>query len=181
MSPWAIPFAYIAMGKHVYELVESLQCGDTLAGWWNLQRMWILRTTTSFLYGTIATILKLLGFSKMGFTITAKVSADGNSSKRYEQEVMEFGSSSSMFLIIAVVALLNLFCLVGGLHRLVVDGRIMGLGPLFIQILLCALVVAMHLPIYEALFIRKDKGSLPRSVTFVSLGFAMLAYLITIA
>ncbi|XP_073117695.1 cellulose synthase-like protein E6 isoform X2 [Elaeis guineensis] len=82
MSPWAIPFAYIAMGKHVYELVESLQCGDTLAGWWNLQRMWILRTTTSFLYGTIATILKLLGFSKMGFTITAKVSADGNASKR---------------------------------------------------------------------------------------------------
>ncbi|KAG1363763.1 Cellulose synthase-like protein E6 [Cocos nucifera] len=181
ISPWAIPFAYIAMGKHVYELVEALQYGDTLAGWWNLQRMWILRATTSYFYGTIDTILKLLGISKMRFTITAKVSADGNASKRYEQEVIEFGSTSSMFVIIAVVALLNLLCLVGGLHSLVVDGRIMGLEPLFIQILLCALVVAIHFPIFEALFIRKDKGSLPFSVTFLSLGFATLAYLITIA
>ncbi|XP_073117697.1 cellulose synthase-like protein E6 isoform X3 [Elaeis guineensis] len=177
-SPWFVPFAYVTIGKHVHGLVESLQCGNTLAGWWNSQRMWILRRTTSFLYGIIATILKLLGISKMGFTITAKVS-DGDASKRYEQEVMEFGSSSSMFVIIAAIAMLNLFCLVGGLRRLVVDGGIMDLGRLFIQILLCGLVVAIHLPIYEALFIRKDKGSLPLSVTFLSLGFATFASLLT--
>ena len=162
----------------MYGLVESLRCGSTMAGWWNSQRMWILRGTTSFLYGVIATMLKLLGFSKMGFTITAKVS-DGDASKRYEKEVMEFGSSSSMFVIIASIAMLNLFCLMGGLQRLAVDGGFMGLEPLFIQILLCGLIVAIHLPIYEALFIRKDKGSLPFSVTFLSLGFAMLASMLT--
>ncbi|KAG1363762.1 cellulose synthase-like protein E6 [Cocos nucifera] len=178
-SPWFVPFAFVTIGKHVYGLVESLRCGSTMAGWWNSQRMWILRGTTSFLYGVIATMLKLLGFSKMGFTITAKVS-DGDASKRYEKEVMEFGSSSSMFVIIASIAMLNLFCLMRGLQRLVVDGGFMGLEPLFIQILLCGLIVAIHLPIYEALFIRKDKGSLPLSVTFLSLGFAMLASMLTI-
>ncbi|KAG1363764.1 hypothetical protein COCNU_11G005910 [Cocos nucifera] len=134
-SPWFVPFAFVTIGKHVYGLVESLQC--------------------------------------------AKVS-DGDASKRYEQEVMEFGSASSIFVIIASIAMLNLFCLVGGLRRLVVDGGIIGLEPLFIQILLCGLVVAIHLPIYEALFIRKDEGSLPLSVTFLSLGFAILASLLTI-
>ncbi|XP_038974139.1 cellulose synthase-like protein E6 [Phoenix dactylifera] len=177
-SPWFMSFAYVTIGKHVYGLVESLQCGDTLAGWWNFQRMWILRRTTSFLYGITSTILKLLRISEMGFAITAKVS-DGDASKRYEQDVLEFGSSSSMFVIIGAVAMLNLFCLVGGLQRLVVDGGIMGLEPLFIQILLCGLVVAIHLPIYEALFIRKDKGSFPFSVTFLSFGFAMLVSLLT--
>ncbi|XP_038974145.1 cellulose synthase-like protein E6 isoform X2 [Phoenix dactylifera] len=177
-SPWFLSFAYVTIGKHVYGLVESLQCGNTLAGWWNFQRMWILSRTTSFLYGFTSTILNLLRISKMGFAITAKVS-DGDASKRYEQDVLELGSSSSMFVIIGAVAMLNLLCLVGGLQRLVVDGGIMGLEPLFIQILLCGLVVAIHLPIYEALFIRKDKGSLPLTVTFLSLGSAVLVSLLT--
>ncbi|THU48253.1 hypothetical protein C4D60_Mb09t24300 [Musa balbisiana] len=201
-SPWIIPFAYVAIAKNAYGLVESLACGDTLIGWWNIQRMWLLKRITSYLYGTVDAILKVMGFSKTGFTITAKMAdadaskryeqeimefgsssssmADADASKRYEQEIMEFGSSSSspMFVVIATTALVNLLCLVVGLQRLVADWDF---GVQFlIQLLLCGVVVALNLPIYEALFLRKDKGRMAPAVTYISVGFTAVAYLLPI-
>ncbi|RWV95250.1 hypothetical protein GW17_00042139 [Ensete ventricosum] len=180
-SPWIIPFAYVAIAKNAYGLVESLACGDTLIGWWNIQRLWLLKRTTSYLYGTVDAILKVMGFSKVAFAITGKV-ADADASKRYEQEIMEFGSSSSspMFVVIATTALLNLLCLVVGLQRLVADWDFGGLDKFLIQILLCGVVVALNLPIYEALFLRKDKGRMAPAVAYISLGFTAVAYLLPI-
>ncbi|KAL6844813.1 hypothetical protein ACP4OV_025472 [Aristida adscensionis] len=35
--------------------------------------MWLMKRITSYLYGFIDTVRKLLGLSKMGFAITSKV------------------------------------------------------------------------------------------------------------
>ncbi|URE27905.1 Cellulose synthase-like [Musa troglodytarum] len=178
-SPWIIPFAYVAIAKNAYGLVESLASGDTLIGWWNIQRMWLLKRITSYLYGMVDAILMVMGFSKTAFTITAKV-ADADASKRYEQEIMEFGSSSSspMFVLIATTALINLLCLTAGLQRLITDWDF---GDQFlIQVLLCGVVVALNLPIYEALFLRKDNGRMAPAVAYLSLGFTAVAYLLPI-
>lgn len=40
------------------------------------------------------------------------------------------------------------------------------------------MIVITSIPIYEAMFLRKDKGRIPSSVTLASLGFVMLAFLI---
>ncbi|KAJ6800069.1 cellulose synthase-like protein E6 isoform X2 [Iris pallida] len=176
-SPWFLPFAYVILAKNAYALAESLLCGDTLIGWWNLQRMWLLKRLTSYLYGFTDAILKLLGFSTLSFAITSKVTEE-DVSRRYEQEVMEFGSSSSMFVIIATVAMLNAVCLVAGVKKQVVDHEGMqGLQVFFLQLLLCASVVAVNVPVYQGLFLRKDKGRIPLSVTYASLGLAMVACL----
>ena len=135
--------------------------------------MWILRRITSFLYATIDNILKLFGASKLAFTITAKVS-DEDASKRYEQEVMDFGSASSMFTIISTVALINVSCLFGGVMRMILNNEGYIDDALLIQVVLCGLVVSINVPIYEGLFIRKDKGRMPYSVTFVSIGISVL-------
>lgn len=178
-SPWFLPFAYVILAKNAYSLAESLVCGDTLIGWWNLQRMWLLKRLTSYLYGFTDAILKLLGFSSLSFTITSKVTEE-DVSRRYEQEVMEFGSASSMFVIIAAVAMLNAVCLVAGVKKQVVDHEGMqGLQVFSLQLLLCASVVAVNVPVYEGLFLRKDKGRIPLSVTYASLGLAMVACLIS--
>ncbi|KAH7689054.1 Cellulose synthase protein [Dioscorea alata] len=176
-SPWFIPFVLVFIAKHVYSLIESLYSGNTLKGWWNAQRMWVMRRITSFLYATIDNILKLFGASKLAFTITAKVS-DEDSSKRYDQEVMDFGSASSMFMIIGTVALINGFCLFGVVLRMILTEGYVD-DALLIQMVLCGLVVAINVPIYEGLFLRKDKGRMPYSVTFVSLGISMLVCMLS--
>ncbi|XP_039119076.1 LOW QUALITY PROTEIN: cellulose synthase-like protein E6 [Dioscorea cayenensis subsp. rotundata] len=172
-SPWFIPFVLVFIAKHAYSLIESLYSDNTIKGWWNAQRMWVLRRITSFLFALIDNILKVFGESKLAFTITAKVS-DEDASKLYEQEVMDFGSVSSMFVIISTIALINLVCLFGGVKRLMLNNEGNIDDAFFVQVVLCGLVVAINLPIYEGLFLRKDKGRMPYSVTFVSLGIAML-------
>ncbi|KAL6911403.1 hypothetical protein ACP4OV_000208 [Aristida adscensionis] len=150
------------------DLLECLKCGDTAVEWWNAQRMWLFRRTTSYLLAAIDTIRRILGISESGFALTAKVS-DLQTLERYKQGMMEFGSFSTMFVIIATVSLLNLACMVFGVGRVLLHEGTEGLGALFLQAVLCMLVVAIHFPVYEALFLRRDSGNLPVSVCLVSL------------
>ncbi|CAL5063864.1 unnamed protein product [Urochloa decumbens] len=179
MSPWITPFIYVSVVKNIYSLYEALTSGDTMRGWWNGQRMWMVKRITSYLYGVIDNIRKLLGLSKMGFVVSPKIS-DEDESKRYEQEIMEFGTSSPEYVIIATIALLNLVCLVGGLAQFLTSGQNMLLNNFFLQVILCGLLVVINIPIYEAMFLRKDRGRIPFPVTLASLGFMMLALFVPI-
>ncbi|KAJ1290093.1 hypothetical protein BS78_02G216100 [Paspalum vaginatum] len=174
MNPWITPFMYVPIVKNIYSAYEAVSSGDTLKGLWNGQRMWMVRRITSYLYGVIDTIRKLLGLSKMGFVVSPKVSGE-DESKRYEQEIIEFGMSSPEYVIIASIALLNLVCLVGGLYQVMAGGENMTLNGFFLQVLLCGLLVIINIPIYEAMFFRKDTGRIPFSVTQASVGFVILA------
>jgi cellulose synthase/poly-beta-1,6-N-acetylglucosamine synthase-like glycosyltransferase len=179
MSPWATPFIYVFCVKTLYGLYEALLSGDTLKGWWNGQRMWMVKSITSYLYGFIDTIRKCVGMSKMSFEVTAKVSGH-DEAKRYEQEILEFGSSSPEYVIIATVALLNFVCLVGGLSQIMAGVWNMPWNVFLPQAILCGMIVIINMPIYEAMFLRKDNGRIPTAVTLASIGFVMLAFLVPI-
>ncbi|XP_011097754.1 cellulose synthase-like protein E6 [Sesamum indicum] len=175
-SWWFIPFTYVFAAKTAHSLVEDLMCGDTLRGWWNLQRMWLFRRTTSYFFAFIDTVSKHLGFSETSFALTAKV-VDDEVRKRYEKEIMEFGSSSIMHLMIGTLAVLNLFSFGYGIKK-VVFSTPEALAELVPQIIVSGLIVMVNYPVYEAFFIRRDKGSMPSSVMFKSLAIASVACLI---
>ena len=182
MSPWVIPFLYVSSVENMYNLYEALLSGETLKGWWNGQRMWIIKRITSYLYGVIDTIRKdrnLVRLSKMGFAVTSKVS-NKDESKRYEQEIMEFGSSSPEYVIIATVALLNHVRLVGGLYQIITGTWHMAFNIFFLQVILCGGLVIINIPIYEAMFLRKDTGRIPFSVTLASIGLVIVALFVPI-
>ncbi|TXG67988.1 hypothetical protein EZV62_009263 [Acer yangbiense] len=177
-SLWFIPFAYVFIAKNVYSLFEALSCGSTPKIWWNSQRMLIIKRTTAFFFAFIDVIIKQLGLSQTTFAITTKVVTE-DVSKRYEQEIMEFGSSSVMFTILGTLAMLNLFCFVGGATlKMVVLREFGALENLISQVFLCGMMVLINLPVYEALFFRKDNGYLPFSVMFKSIVLASMACLI---
>ncbi|CAL8998618.1 unnamed protein product [Prunus brigantina] len=46
-SPWLIPFACVMIGKYTWSFVEFLWSGGTILGWWNDQRMWLYKRTSS--------------------------------------------------------------------------------------------------------------------------------------
>ena len=156
------------------QLRRVLWFGGTTQGWWNEQRIWALRRTTSYFFALLDTILKLLGFAETTFAVTAKVS-DEDVSRRYEQEVMEFGSPSPMLTIIATLAMLNLFSFVCCVKRVFVGIQIKTLESFALQGILCGVVVLINLPVYQGLFFRKDKGAMPNSVRYKSVALALLA------
>ncbi|MBA0844063.1 hypothetical protein Goarm_001190 [Gossypium armourianum] len=73
--------------------------------------MWMFKRTTSYFFAAIDHILKLFGFSKSAFAITGKV-ADDDVHRRDEQKIMEFGTWSPMFTVLATLALFNLLGLI---------------------------------------------------------------------
>ncbi|XP_038899589.1 cellulose synthase-like protein E6 isoform X2 [Benincasa hispida] len=181
-SVWAIPFAYVFVTKNCWSIIEAISCGYTLKAWWNLQRMLLFRRTTAFFFSFIDTVIKQLGFSQTKFAVTAKVAAE-DESKRYEQEIIEFGSSDIMCTMIATLAILNLFGLLLGIKNVAAWNLELvskGLNKFILQTVVCGLIVLINLPTYEALFIRRDKGRLPFSALFKSVTLALLACVIYI-
>ncbi|XP_057440990.1 cellulose synthase-like protein E6 [Lotus japonicus] len=172
-SLWFLPFAYAFVATNGYSLCEYLNCGSTAKVWWNFQRMKLIKRTTSYLFGFIDTVTKQLGLSQTNFAITDKVVTE-EVQKRYEQEVIDFGGSSIMLTISATVALLNLFGLIGGIVRILMDLELNNSSQLMMQILLSSLIGMVNLPVYEALFIRSDNGSISSSVMLKSIVLASL-------
>jgi hypothetical protein len=82
--------------------------------------------------------------------------------------------------IIVTAALLNLICLVRGLSQIITGGWTILLNVFFPQLILCGMLVVTNIPFYEAMFMRKDKGRIPFSITLASIGFSTLALLIPI-
>ncbi|XP_050246399.1 cellulose synthase-like protein E1 isoform X2 [Quercus robur] len=174
-SPWFIPFAYVISAKNICALAEFLWCGGTIIGWWNNQRMWLYKRTSSYLFAFMDTILKLLGFAESGFVISTKI-ADQDVSQRYEKEIMEFGTSTPMFTILSTLAMINLVCFVGVLKEaLMGKGIIRVYETMSLQFVLCGILVLINFPLYQALFLRKDKGKLPSSLAGKSIVLALLA------
>lgn len=173
-SIWVLPFAYAFIATYGYSLCEYLSVRSTAKGWWNLQRIKFIHRITSYLFGFIDTMTKQLGLSETNFAITDKVVTE-DVQKRYEQEVIDFGGSSNpiMLTILSTVALLNLFGLIGGVKRILMDLEFIS-SQFIVQITLTSLVVMINLPVYEALFIRSDKGSISSSIMLKSIALASL-------
>ncbi|KAE8704293.1 hypothetical protein F3Y22_tig00110458pilonHSYRG00448 [Hibiscus syriacus] len=110
---WFIPFAHVLISKNLYNIAEALLHGSTFKAWWNSQRMWMIRGTTSFFFGFIDCIVRQLGLSQTTFRITAKVVTD-DALTRYQQEMMDFRGTSIMFAVISTLAMVNVLGLVGG-------------------------------------------------------------------
>ncbi|XP_023535776.1 cellulose synthase-like protein E1 [Cucurbita pepo subsp. pepo] len=173
-SPWLIPFTYVIFAKYAGSLVEYLLAGGTILGWWNEQRIWLYKRTSSYLFALIDTVLKTIGLSDSAFVITAKVT-DQEASERYEKEIMEFGASSPMFTIIATVSLVNLLCFLGMVKKAVESGSglVMTFQTMALQVVLCGTLVVINWPLYEGLFFRTDKGKIPSSLTIKSFTLAL--------
>ena len=111
--------------------------------------------------------------------ITGKV-VTKDVSKRYEQEIIQFGSSNITFTIIATLAMLNFFSLIGGIKKIVLYLEFKALDQLILQLSLNLLLVMPNIPVYRALFIHNDKGCIPSTILFKSIVLASLACLMLI-
>ncbi|KAA0044945.1 cellulose synthase-like protein G3 [Cucumis melo var. makuwa] len=169
---WFVVYILLFLGAYGQDLVEFIYVGGTFKKWWNDQRMWMIRSVSSFLFGCIELTLKSLGINpNFGFNVTSKA-MDEEQNKRYKQELFEFGVFSPMFVPITTAAIVNLASFAGGLIKIwKSDGAWEHLFP---QMLVTGFGVVNCWPVYGAMTLRNDEGKLPPELTFFSVSLALL-------
>ncbi|KAK1435579.1 hypothetical protein QVD17_01345 [Tagetes erecta] len=170
-SGWFLPFAYLIVSITAYDYLEFLWSGGTTRGWWNGRRIWLYKRTSSYLFALLDTILG----SDLSFVISSKV-IDNDVQERYEKEMIEFGVSSPLSTTVATISMLNLVCFFGLVIKsglMDSETRRMYYETMAIHVALCGAFVVLNIPLYLALFVRKDKGKIPNSVAVKSVFLAL--------
>ncbi|KAL8142778.1 hypothetical protein V2J09_015810 [Rumex salicifolius] len=147
------------------QLHEALTTGGTIASWWNEQRTWIIKMSTSYTYGCIDAIMKILGLKNTSFIPTNKV-IDDDQAKRYHHGLYDFQTSSMFLVPIGTIVILNLICFLGGLVKTTVVGN---WDEMALQEVLSGFFLVMSKPVIEGMIVRKDKGKFPTSATLKSI------------
>ncbi|OMP02896.1 Cellulose synthase [Corchorus olitorius] len=174
-EPWFFLYLFLFLGAYGQELTEYVLDGTSFRRWWNAQRMWMIRKSSSFSFGTVEYLLKSIGLSAPGFNVTSKV-VDDEQSKRYDQCIFEFGVPSPLFVPLTMAAIVNLFSFIW-VTISVFDGNFE--EGLFLQMLLAGCIVLNYLPIYEAIALRSDKGKMPTKITIIATFLAGALYTTT--
>ncbi|XP_031500597.1 cellulose synthase-like protein H1 isoform X3 [Nymphaea colorata] len=136
---------------NIYTLVEYLLCGLSLREWWNNQRMAKIVSSTAWLFGLLAVLLKVFGVSETVFELTRKDDLEGAPT-----EAGKFIFDSSAIYVPATTLLfVNLAALALGLAKVAME---MEASANVGELVCCAWVVLSFLPFVKGLFRRGQHG-----------------------
>ncbi|KAG6668693.1 cellulose synthase-like protein G2 isoform X2 [Carya illinoinensis] len=156
-----------AISKHLYEVLLT---GGSFRTMQNEQRVWMIKSVTCHLYGSLDSIMKKIGMRESSFMPTNKVD-DDERAKLYQVGKFDFQTSNMFLLPMVALVILNTAAFVGGLVRVIFVGD---WDKMFVQLFISLYVVFMNLPIIEGMIIRKDKGRIQPSVTQLSVIMSIL-------
>ncbi|GMH11026.1 hypothetical protein Nepgr_012867 [Nepenthes gracilis] len=156
-----IPIA-LFISYNVTGLWEFNHVGQSARAWWNNEKMRKTTSTSSWLFGFLAVILKLLGISQTVFEITPKDQPEVFEGKKTDARRFTF-DESPIFIPDTTIVFLNLTSLAIFLLRLVqqqkhnVDGT--GLGEV-----LCSVLAVLYLSSFLKGLSGKGKYGIPKSI-----------------
>ncbi|XP_016647665.1 PREDICTED: cellulose synthase-like protein G2 isoform X2 [Prunus mume] len=171
-NSYFIVFSFVflsSISKHLYEVLST---GFTFRHWVNEQRIWMMKSVTSHLYGSVDAFMKKIGMREASFFPTNKVD-NVDQLKRYNMGVFDFQTSILFLAPMAALVILNMASFAVGISRVIFSGE---LDKFFIQVFIPFYVILMNYPIVEGMLIRKDKGRIPPSVTLLSAIVSLIFY-----
>ncbi|XP_021807678.1 cellulose synthase-like protein G2 isoform X1 [Prunus avium] len=171
-NSYFIVFSFVflsSISKHLYEVLST---GFTFRHWINEQRIWMMKSVTSHLYGSVDAFMKKIGMREASFFPTDKVD-DVDQLKRYNMGVFDFQTSILFLAPMAALVILNMASFAVGISRVIFLGE---LDKFFIQVFIPFYVILMNYPIVEGMLIRKDRGRIPPSVTLLSAVVSLIFY-----
>jgi cellulose synthase/poly-beta-1,6-N-acetylglucosamine synthase-like glycosyltransferase len=175
-------FSFIFLSSLSKHLQEVLSTGGSMMSWINEQRMWMIKSVTCHLYGSLDAIMKRLGMKEASFLPTNKVIND-EQIRLYQMGKFDFQTSSALLAPLVILTIVNFISFIGGVTRAMVTRKF---SEMFMQVFLSFFIVTMGYPVIEGMILRKDKGRIPPSVIalsvfistiFLSLGSLILMYL----
>ncbi|GMN31465.1 hypothetical protein TIFTF001_003273 [Ficus carica] len=174
-EPWFVLYLFLFLGAYGQDLLDFIVGGGTFQKWWNDQRMWLIRSLSCCLLGSIEYVMKCLGISAYGFDVTSKV-IDEEQSKRYEQGIFEFGVHSPLFVPLIMAAITNFTAFI--MMIMVILRGESDFEELLIQFLITTFAVVNCLPVYEAMIFRSNEKGIPKKTTLLSTFLAFALFVI---
>ncbi|KAH7522152.1 hypothetical protein FEM48_Zijuj07G0108000 [Ziziphus jujuba var. spinosa] len=163
-NPFFIIFPFIFMSSSIKLLYEIFITGGSYRSWINEQRIWMIKSITSHLYGCLDAFMKRIGMRKTSFLATNKVD-DDEQVMLYKKGLIDFRTSAMFLAPLVTLMMLNMVSFVVGMARLILVGD---LEKWFLQVSISFYILVMSYPIMEGILIRKDKGRIPPSITIFS-------------
>ncbi|XP_047946237.1 cellulose synthase-like protein G2 [Salvia hispanica] len=163
-SPFFAVFVFVFVSSLLKHAQEVLASGDSLRAWVNEQRVWVMKSLTSFSFAAANAILEKMGLAKAGFVPTSKVT-DDEVDKLYQMGKYDFRAPPPFMVILCSIYMLNLASLVVGLARVLVKGK---MNEMAMQAFVPLFGVVMHYPLMEGMVLRKDGGRVSPSVSLLS-------------
>ncbi|KAJ4830301.1 hypothetical protein Tsubulata_048123 [Turnera subulata] len=164
---YIFPFIFVSsLSKHLFEVLIT---GGTVRIMINEQRIWMIKSATSYVYGSLDAVMKKLGMREASFVATNKVE-DSEQVKRYEMGIFDFQASPMFLAPMVTILLLNMAAFVVGITRIIFGGN---WEDMLVQVLLTFYILVMNYPVIEGMTIRKDKGRIQPAITLLSATFAI--------
>ncbi|KAJ9706244.1 hypothetical protein PVL29_001670 [Vitis rotundifolia] len=172
-DPWFFLRLFLFLGAYGQNCLEFMLSGGSIQRWWNDQRVWMMRGLSSMIFGLAEYLLKTIGISTFGFSVTNKT-VEEEQSKRYDQGLFEFGVSSPLLLPMTTAAIINFISFLWGIAQVFTQGSLEGI---LLQMFLAGFATVNCWPIYEAILLRTDGGKIPVKLTLISIILAWALYL----
>ncbi|KAK9672825.1 hypothetical protein RND81_12G127300 [Saponaria officinalis] len=170
-DPFFKAFAYALLSSWVRHIIDVvIISGASVNVWLHEQRVWIIRSMTSFLFGTLECIITRFGVREASFNTTNKA-GDDDRTKWYQMGKYDFRTSEMMILPLVTTVTLNVFCLVIGVAFLVVARDP---SSMFVHMVLSFYALMLSLPVIEGMLLRTDSGRVPLSTTLKSVCLSLV-------
>lgn len=170
---FVIPVALFII-YNLYTLSEYLRTGLSIRAWWNNQRMARVNSMSSWLFGFLSVVLKLLGLSQTSFEVTKKEQhkdGDGGDDDDDSNAGKFTFDESPVFVPGTTILLLNLTALVVGVVGVIINAENNGVG--IGEIICSSWVVLCFWAFFKGLF-GKGKYGIPFSTICKSGVLALL-------
>ncbi|EXB55545.1 Cellulose synthase-like protein G2 [Morus notabilis] len=168
-----IIFMLIFISSLAQQSYEILITGGPFRSLIYEQRIWMIKSITSHLYGTLDAFMERIGMREASFVPTNKVE-DDERVKLYEKGAYDFRTSKMFLSPLVALVTLNTLSLLVGIARAILVGD---LNKMFVQVFISFYILAINYPIIEGMVIRKDKGRIPTSVTILSAILSTIIFL----
>ncbi|XP_047948698.1 cellulose synthase-like protein G2 isoform X2 [Salvia hispanica] len=162
-SPFFLVFVFLFFSSQAKHLQEVLMTGYPTSTWITEQRMWMIRSFTSYFYANMYTIMDKIGLRKATFLPTNKA-VDEAAAELYQRGVYNFEAPSVFMVPMCTLYMINMGSFVAGIWQ---AGK--GNGMMLIESLIPLFGMILHLPLLQGMVVRKDKGRVPTNVSIVSL------------
>lgn len=158
-------FVFLFFSSKAKHVEEVLIMRYPIRTWLGEQRMWMIKSFTSYLYASLNLVMDKVGLVKASFLPTNKT-VDEGASKLYQMGIYNFQAPTLFMVPLCTLYVLNLTSFLVGFARILHGGKE---NVMLVEAFIPLFGVILHFPFLEGMVLRNDKGRVSTNVSLVSI------------